>query len=203
MKIKPIYIRLVFITVLSVLCSYSNAQVTGNYVKTETYLSASQKIQSYKFYDGIGRDIVVATNGIARNGNFSISLKEIEGENLVSKKWLPVVGSTQISDITVKAIAQTASALYSDGKAYEETEYDALGRKIQKKKAGNEWGSKPIKTTYITNGGNDIKKYKIPSVGTTTLVEDGYYQAGTLYGEKTETEDGFTTTVFKDVFGNP
>lgn len=85
MKIKPIYMRLVFTTVLSVLCSYSNAQVTGNYVKTETYLSSSQKIQSYKFYDGIGRDIVVATNGIARNGNFSISLNEIEGENLISK----------------------------------------------------------------------------------------------------------------------
>ena len=188
--------------VLSVLCSYSNAQVRGNYVKTETYLSASQKIQSYKFYDGLGRDIVMATNSISSNGNFSISLKEIEGENLVSKKWLPVVGNSQISDITKNAISQAASVQYSDGKAYEESEYDALGRKIHEKKAGNEWKNRSAKTTYITNGVNDVKKYTIASFGATTPSEDGYYKAGTLSGTTTVTEDGATTTVFKDVFGN-
>ena len=202
MRIKLTCMNLAVTIVLSVLCSYSNAQVRGNYVKTETYLSASQKIQSYKFYDGLGRDIVMATNSISSNGNFSISLKEIEGENLVSKKWLPVVGNSQISDITKNAISQAASVQYSDGKAYEESEYDALGRKIHEKKAGNEWKNRSAKTTYITNGVNDVKKYTIASFGATTPSEDGYYKAGTLSGTTTVTEDGATTTVFKDVFGN-
>ena len=196
MRIKLTCMNLAVTIVLSVLCSYSNAQVRGNYVKTETYLSASKKIQSYKFYDGLGRDIVMATNSISSNGNFSISLKEIEGENLVSKKWLPVVGNSQISDITNNAISQAASVQYSDGKAYEESEYDALGRKIHEKKAGNEWKNRSAKTTYITNGVNDVKKYTIASFGATTPSEDGYYKAGTLSGTTTVTEDGATTTVF-------
>lgn len=202
MKIKPTYMGLVISLVLSVLCFHSNAQVKGNYVKTDTYLSASQKIQSYKFYDGLGRDIILATNGIANNGKFSIFLNEIKGEKKVSRKWLPIVSNSQINDITKNTISQVASAQYSDEEAYEETEYDALGRKIYEKKAGKEWYSKPTKTTYITNGANDVKKYTISSLNANNISDGGYYKAGTLSGTTTVTEDGATTTVFKDVFGN-
>ena len=130
------------------------AQEGTNYILKETNLSsnASQKIQSYQFFDDLGRKTLDATNGITNNGDFTYSLQEILGEQLVTKKWLPVIGVSSIGPLNVLGVSALSSIQYEDDDAYNSFEYDALGRVKKEYKAGTEWKSQPVTVSYLTAG---------------------------------------------------
>lgn len=178
------------------------AQESANYILTETRISSrnSNMMKNYQFFDDLGRETLKATNGISDNGEFTYSLQEISGEQLVTKSWLPVVGSTTVDGLDVNEISSLASDQYEDDGAFENLEYDALGRLKQVCKAGDSWKSRPATVSYLTNSPGDVKKYKVV-FSPFTLEDDGYYNGGTLSGTCHTNEDGIKVTVYTDAFG--
>lgn len=176
------------------------AQESGNYILKETKISNSAKVKSYQYFDGLGRRTAEATNGISNNGVFTYTFHEILGEQLTSRNWLPVVGGTTIANMTLSDISQQSSSQYSDASAYENFEYDALGRVRQQYKAGQAWKTRPATVTYVTNTADDVKRYSF-SGDEQPPVCVGYYSPGTLYGTRTTNEDNVTSTTYIDAFG--
>ena len=135
------------------------AQESGNYILKETKISNSAKVKSYQYFDGLGRRTAEATNGISNNGVFTYTFHEILGEQLTSRNWLPLVGGTTIANMTLSDISQQSTFQYSDAFAYENFEYDALGRVREQYKAGQAWKTRPATVSYVTNTTDDIKRY--------------------------------------------
>ena len=181
------------------------AQGQANYVLTEKSIGsrASQKIQDYQFYDDLGRETLKATNGISNNGEFTYSLQEILGDQLITKKWLPVVSSSTVDCLDVNGISSLASDQYEDDGAFDNFEYDALGRPKEQYKAGDAWKAHPAIISNITNTSNDVKRYtvSISSSDALSLNDCGYYGSGTLSGTCYTNEDGMIVTVYTDAFG--
>lgn len=179
------------------------AQEGTNYILKETNLSSNgaQKIQGYQFFDDLGRKTLEATNGISNNGDFTYSLQEIQGEQLVTKKWLPVIGVSSIGPLNVLGVSALSSIQYEDDDAYDSFEYDALGRVKKEYKAGTEWKSQPVTVSYLTNASNSVKRYTVTLSDHNTLNDIGFYSTGTLSGVCHTNEDGMTVTTYTDVFG--
>ncbi|MCR5270737.1 MAG: hypothetical protein K6D91_06935 [Prevotella sp.] len=94
------------------------------------------------------------------------------------------------------------SVQYSDDGAFENYEYDALGRLRKQNKAGSAWKATPSMVSYVTNTVNDgIKRYTITSSAPMALSENAYYDIGALYGKRYTDEDGLIETTYTDVFG--
>ena len=198
--------------ILSLFClifalAFTPASIRGqgnaNYVLSETILSssASRKTKEYIFFDGLGRETLKATNAISNNGEFAYSYNEITGEQMVTRNWLPVTGNLAVANLGIDAIIQMSSAQYYDNYAFEDSEYDAAGRLKRQHKAGQAWKTEPVMMNYVTNAANDVIKYSVTSPDDPVLDDDGYYNAGTLRGERVVNEDGVTVTTFTDAFG--
>ena len=198
--------------ILSLFClifalAFTPASIRGqgnaNYVLSETQLSsiASRKIKEYIFFDGLGRETLKATNGISSNGKFTYSYREITGEQMVTRNWLPVTGNLAVANLGIDAIIQMSSAQYYDNYAFEDSEYDAAGRLKRQHKAGQAWKTAPVMASYVTNVENDVIKYSVTSPEDPVLDYDGYYNTGTLSGECVVNEDGVAVTTFTDAFG--
>lgn len=188
---------------MSLPAMHAQAQGGTNYILMETRLSSNgaQKIQGYQFFDDLGRKTLEATNGITNNGAFTYSLQEIQGEQLVTKKWLPVIGVSSIGPLNVLGVSALSSIQYEDDDAYDSFEYDALGRVKKEYKAGTEWKSQPVTVSYLTNASNSVKRYTVTLSDQNTLNDIGFYSTGTLSGVCHTNEDGMTVTTYTDVFG--
>ena len=202
---KPRYVLPIFclIFVMALNPVSIKGQGNANYVLSETQISsiASRRIKEYIFFDGLGRETLKATNGISSNGVFTYSLNEITGEQMIARNWLPVTGSLTVANMGIDAIRQMSSVQYSDNYAFEDSEYDAAGRLTRRHKAGQAWKTEPVMMNYVTNAANDVIKYSVTSPDDPVLDDDGYYNAGTLRGERVVNEDGVTVTTFTDAFG--
>lgn len=70
----------------------SFGQPNSNYVKTVRMLDSLQNnsITSYEFYDGRGRSVVSATNGLGTSGRYVYTLQAYDAAGNVSRQWVPV-----------------------------------------------------------------------------------------------------------------
>lgn len=209
MKSYQIYIALCMTIAMLITSASVNSQPKANYILTKTTISqSSPEVENYQFFDGFGRETAEATNGVSGNGNFTYSFHEYLGENLKTKSWLPVVGNSTVSHLSIDDVVSQSLVQYNDNSAFVNNEYDALGRMKKQYNAGAEWKSKPMTISYITNTSEDIKKYKAISSPTIinyfepgTLQEEGYYEAGTLLGVSRINEDGIKITTYTDASG--
>ena len=203
MRYQYIYTFLWLTLAVFLPANHVKGQENTNYVLTETVTSEKlSSIETYQFFDGLGREMLRATNGISNNGDFSYSLKELQGEKFVIKNWLPVVDNPTIANIGINDIISMSSNQYSSDAAYENSEYDALGRLRKRYNAGSAWKTTPATVSYVTNTIDEpIKRYTISSSTPMGLSENGYYDVGTLYGIRHTDEDGFIATTYNDVYG--
>ena len=190
MKSYQIYIALCMTIAMLITSASVNSQPKANYILTKTTISqSSPEVENYQFFDGFGRGTAEATNGMSGNGNFTYSFHEYLGENLKTRSWLPVVGNSTVSHLSIDDVVSQSLVQYNDNSAFVNNEYDALGRMKKQYNAGAEWKSKPMTISYVTNTSEDIKKYKAIYSPTIinyfepgTLQEEGYYEAGNLLG---------------------
>ena len=186
---------------LCVLPSHVMAQRYANYVLTEKRISANKtNISSYQFFDALGRPSLKAANNVGNDNRFVYLYNEIDGENQLASRWLPVVGDSEVLDMDIDLLEKNA-AQYGEWPARESFGYDGMGRMIRQTKAGREWKNKPANITYVTNGRTDVKRYVTLSPIDNAPVENGYYDAGTLTGACVANEDGIKVTTYTNAFG--
>ncbi len=189
------------IMLLCVLPSHVMAQRYANYVLTEKRISANKtNISSYQFFDALGRPSLKAANNVGNDNRFVYLYNEIDGENQLASRWLPVVGDSEVLDMDIDLLEKNA-AQYGEWPARESFGYDGMGRMIRQTKAGREWKNKPANITYVTNGRTDVKRYVTLSPIDNAPVENGYYDAGTLTGACVANEDGIKVTTYTNAFG--
>ena len=203
LRIQPhlLYPCLFGIMLLCVLPSHVMAQRYANYVLTEKRISANKtNISSYQFFDALGRPSLKAANNVGNDNRFVYLYNEIDGENQLASRWLPVVGDSEVLDMDIDLLEKNA-AQYGEWPARESFGYDGMGRMIRQTKAGREWKNKPANITYVTNGRTDVKRYVTLSPIDNAPVENGYYDAGTLTGACVANEDGIKVTTYTNAFG--
>ena len=181
-----------------------HAQELVNYVLTEKQIGRSTARQlNYQFYDGLGRLIQSASNGVNDNGAFVYSQNEIIGEGQLRRRWLPIVGDTKIGSMGHDAIVQASSVQYADGYAFESMGYDALERLRTQGRPGSDWLKKHANISYVTNSRGEFVHYAVntPKGGLATIISKGDYEAGTLYGTCVTNEDGLKITTYTNAVG--
>ena len=181
------------------------AQPDANYISTETMLDEEgiYNVMNYQFYDGLGRPFQTATNGAGCSGKFVYSHQNYEGLSRIHQQWLPVIGGENIEILSDLALENYSARIYgSVNYPYSVNTYDALERSVFATTPGKAWhdNNKGKTTEYITNGEKDVIYYTAPTESV-SLKDVGYYEPGTLVGEKVMDEDGCFVVVFKDLLG--
>lgn len=205
--VKNYYICIILSLIMLVMPIKCKAQSEDhNYVVSETMLNedGSRSIKSIQYYDGLGRPSILAENGDNSSGKYLYTMTEYDQMGRESRIWLLVVGTTTPNVVDVNTMNSLSDNTYdSDGHAFSEIQYDALGRQTFKTTPGQVWNdhSKGILTNYITNEVNSVRKYVLDSSGN-PIVTSGYYPPSSLTGERITDEDGISIETYKDLLGN-
>lgn len=180
--------------------NYSIAQdLHQNYIYIQDY---SNKKETVEYYDGFGRPFQKVVKGVTPDENALYYSTEYDEMGRECKVWKTVPGSKYMSVCNISEIPKMVSDFYHDNYGFSETNYDALGRLVSVSTPGQAWynASKMVKTEYITNIPNSVKRY-LPSIKS-SFVQNGYYPEAALTGTKVTDEDGHTLETYKDVLGN-
>ena len=167
----------------------SLAQPDANYVKTASMLDSIQNsaVTTYQFYDGRGRLVVTATNGLGTAGNYVYTLQAYDAAGNVSCQWLPVAGTPSIQLPDGSTVPQMSFSQYSDSYGYSSSAHDALGRQTESVMPGEAWHTGDRKKTVL---------YLINKAADNTS-----FPAGFLTGELAADEDGHALTTWYDLRG--
>jgi RHS repeat-associated protein len=179
-----------------------------NYVMTETMLNAdgSSKVLSVQYCDGLGRQNVLATNGLSTSGSTAYTLLEYEYPNFVISSWLPGVEGSSLDWKSPNSIKVLSKSTNNDEAPYTTTERDVLDREVSVHIPGKKWhaSQRDVSTTRYTNvtSGNAayiVKRYTISASG--AIIESGVWDDSTLGIETVSDEDNKAIMVFTDVYG--
>ena len=169
-----------------------------NQIVKETILSADNKNKyvAIDCYDGIGRnfDIMRTDN---EEGCFLHTFCSYDNKGRKKRTWKPVVGTQNPCAVNEEEIVDLSFSSYNDSITYNELIYDALDRTLYASTPGENWQGKGKTTEYITNDADSVKSYSAP-IDRISLVDCGFYDAGTLYATKQIDEDGHSLIVYTD-----
>lgn len=201
MTMKQLSGIFLFLLFLILPCNLFPQNGWSNYLRSVTMLDASgdDSIVSVQYYDDVGRPYLQVQGGKNTTGKYLYTLQTYDDRGRDCEQWLPVTGKEVPEFLYEYEVQRLSRSIYADSMAYNVTDHDAVGRIISVQQAGEDWhnAGKKISRSYITNTANSIKLYEAPIEGT-SLIQTGYYEAGTLYGEETVDEDGHRSVVYKD-----
>lgn len=164
---------------------YSNT-LPKNYIRAYAYHSATQQTSSIliTYYDCLGRNTQIATNGLGDNGNWAFAPQNHDALGRVKNKWM-------FSEVQ-----------YGTTYNFTRYHYDALGRSTREETPGKDWkkSNKSVLHSYTVNASNTVRRYRAP-LGVNSLQKAGYYAKGELHGETITDEDGGQLTTFTDRYG--
>ena len=176
---------------------------TANSVTTMRHINASgNRVMTRQYHDKFGRPTALAQGGLNTSGTYVYTFQTYDSNGRIADTWLPVGGTSTISNPSEYAISLWARSTYSDTHAFSTTTYDGAGRPVRATTPGALWHSagKGRDIMRVTNAANSVRRYSAPVTGT-SLVKEGFYAPGTLHGETTVDEDGNSLTVFTDKSG--
>lgn len=186
MKRIPLHITLLsLLGLLSVPSAYAQ-DATKNYVMTKTMHDATGNnvVKDIQYFDDLGRPTLQSNDGLGMNGATVYTNKEYNRLNRLITDYLPYRYYAGEND------------------RYIQHHYDGLGRVTFSDSPGTDWkdNDKGISVIHKTNTAQEVKHYRAP-LGNTSLIDDGFYSAGTLYVEKTIDEDGHFVATYTDMLG--
>ncbi len=189
----------------SVLSAQSTPQ---NYVLTETPLNArgTSKVTEVRYHDGLGRPDIYVTTGLGTSGNAAYTLTEYDELGRILSQWLPGIGGKSVEWKSHGEIRSLSKRSNSDEGSYSETSYDPLDRERSVMGPGKAWKSagKSRQTQHVANVSSGKPELVVARYGMNRdgLPENrGVWETGTLTGECRADEDGKSTTVFTNLFG--
>ncbi|MDX2072150.1 MAG: DUF6443 domain-containing protein [Haliscomenobacter sp.] len=159
-------------------------------------LTGANLIDSYKFFDGLGRPVQQIDLNQSPTQKDIVSFMEYDQFGREVKKYLPyTIAETNARAIRPNAISEQQSfyTAIAEGSAYTETvlENSPLSRPKQQYLAGTSFRSKPGSTTYGTNTSNEVRNFKT----------SGYYAANSLMKMTATDPDGKTSITYTDKIG--
>ncbi len=165
------------------------AQPGGNWVRTDRILDSLQAhaVTTYQFFDGRGRPVLSATNGLGAGGSYVYTLQTYDAAGNVCRRWLPVTGTSSVQLPDESDVSSQTFSQYGDGHGYGSFVHDALGRQTESVMPGDAWhaAGKRKTVSHIINRAADNTSYP----------------AGSLTGETATDEDGHAVTVWNNLRG--
>ncbi len=109
------------------------AQPDANYVRTDRMRDSLQAhaVTTYLFFDGRGRPVLSATNGLGAGGNYVYTLQAYDAAGNVCRQWLPVAGTSSVQLPDESDVSSLSFSQYGDGHGYGSSTHDALGRQTE------------------------------------------------------------------------
>ncbi len=179
------YVSLILLSVFAA-CTATAQDASLNYFMAKTMLNSSGTniVKDIQYYDDLGRATFRSNDGVGMTRTPVFTSRGYDRLGRMNEECLPYLVSAGEED------------------RYYQYHYDGLGRVTFTDSPGTDWkdNDKGVGVVYGTNAANDVKRYKAP-LGSTSLVQDGYYASHTLRMEKTTDEDGHTLSVFTDLLG--
>lgn len=193
---------------LFVFCSFFSVYAqdkSHNYVKSEMMLDVggSRRIVSVQYHDGLGRSTQLVGNAL--NPNNMVSTHVVyDGKGRITSEWLPVACDGSLSYVKPSEIERRAASLYNDSHAFMLTSYDATGRKTSVQGPGDRWADAEalIRMSFGLNSSDSIRKFHVPSGIDSYITDEGFYKEGELSLIRKSDEDGCTTDIYSDIYGN-
>ena len=198
-------LRFVFSLIVSLLSLLPAAaqDLTRNWIRERIFLDAEGKecVTSVQYFDGIGRETLLLTDGLSPGGGVACSLSEQSFAGRSSAKWLPATGLTGFDFLTPERVKSLAvSSHEGDSVPFSLTRRDALGRVSSVRNAGGDLAGKAQLSDYTVNRAYaPVKRYCVDASG--KLASRGVWREGALRGVLTSDEDGISTEVLSDLRG--
>ena len=198
-------LRFVFSLIVSLLSLLPAAaqDLTRNWIRERIFLDAEGKecVTSVQYFDGIGRETLLLTDGLSPAGGVAGALTEESFAGRTSAKWLPATGLTGFDFLTPERVKSLAvSSHEGDSVPFSLTRRDALGRVSSVRNAGGDLAGKAQLSDYTVNRAYaPVKRYCVDASG--KLASRGMWREGALRGVLTSDEDGISTEVFSDLRG--
>ena len=198
-------LRFVFSLIVSLLSLLPAAaqDLTRNWIRERIFLDAEGKecVTSVQYFDGIGRETLVLTDGLSPGGGVAGALTGESFAGRTSAKWLPATGLTGFDFLTPERVKSLAvSSHEGDSVPFSLTRRDALGRVSSVRNAGGDLAGKAQLSDYTVNRAYaPVKRYCVDASG--KLASRGMWREGALRGVLTSDEDGISTEVFSDLWG--
>ncbi len=187
-------LRFVFSLIVSLLSLLPAAaqDLTRNWIRERIFLDAEGKecVTSVQYFDGIGRETLLLTDGLSPGGGVACSLSEQSFAGRTSAKWLPATGLTGFDFLTPERVKPLAvSSHEGDSVPFSLTRRDALGRVSSVRNAGGDLAGKAQLSDYTVNRAYaPVKRYCVDASG--KLASRGMWREGALRGVLTSDEDG-------------
>ena len=198
-------LRFVFSLIVSLLSLLPAAaqDLTRNWIRERIFLDAEGKkcVTSVQYFDGIGRETLLLTDGLSPGGGVACSLSEQSFAGKTSAKWLPAMGLTGFDFLTPERVKSLAvSSHEGDSAPFSLTRRDALRKVSSVRNAGGDLAGKAQLSGYTVNRTYaPVKRYCVDASG--KLASRGMWREGALRGVLTSDEDGISTEVFSDLRG--
>lgn len=159
--------------------------------------------KTWQFYDDLGRPTILAEGGKNLNGTYSVTMSEYDKMGRMSRVWSSFDGGKAFEVGTSSTLQEESKLYFNDAYGYTQIAYNTFGEPITEIGPGKAWheNNKQETIQYVVNKANSIRKFEAPT-NSISLVDAGYYAAGTLTGKITIDEDGIKTETYKDVLGN-
>ena len=175
-----------------------------NYILHRVYTnkSGSSCQTEVSYYDGLGKMIQTVSDGVSPTGKFEVSNVKYDCLGRKREVWLPMLNSSA-SYVPVSTIETVATSEYEDSSPFSKYSYDLFDRELEVFLPGEDWHSKGKgkKFLYGSNSTNEVRMF-LSSLGTTQLVDNGYYPSGQLQKKTVIDEDGAKVEVFTDKSSN-
>ena len=187
-------LRFVFSLIVSLLSLLPAAaqDLTRNWIRERIFLDAEGKecVTSVQYFDGIGRETLLLTDGLSPADGVACSLSEQSFAGRTSAKWLPATGLTGFDFLTPERVKSLAvSSHEGDSVPFSLTRRDALGRVSSVRNAGGDLAGKAQLSDYTVNRAYaPVKRYCVDASG--KLASRGMWREGALRGVLTSEEDG-------------
>ena len=150
------------------------AQPDANYVRTDRMRDSLQAhaVTTYLFFDGRGRPVLSATNGLGAGGSYVYTLQTYDGAGNVCRRWLPVTGTSSVQLPDESDVSSQTFSQYGDGHGYGSFVHDALGRQTESIMPGDAWhaAGKRKTVSHIINRAADNTSYPAGSLTGETAV---------------------------------
>ena len=179
-------LRFVFSLIVSLLSLLPAAaqDLTRNWIRERIFLDAEGKkcVTSVQYFDGIGRETLLLTDGLSPGGGVACSLSEQSFAGRSSAKWLPATGLTGFDFLTPERVKSLAvSSHEGDSVPFSLTRRDALGRVSSVRNAGGDLAGKAKYRFFVRDRLGSVRS--VADEDGNVLQQNLYYAWGGAWGD--------------------
>lgn len=171
-------------------------------VSSAESLSSDNSRITIIYHDGIGRPVETIRHQNSPSSADIVSLMEYDRYGRPSKSWKDLPYLNNGAAVNVNAVFFESADFHGDSTAYTDFTYDALDRKAQITGPGQHWreAGSALHHSYRLNRDGECRRFLLSE--TKSLIDAGFYPAGTLNVETRIDENWNKSELYTDGRGN-